>query len=102
MGFDLVAGDDLYAEAAGSPGEEPSSLIERSDAPDGGRELGLGEAGAAAKGEGADFESVDTGNGRGPLGPALDIEEHGPDAFGSGTNFKSVMKSAWGLGEVMR
>ena len=79
-GLDLVAAYDFCSEGAGGPGEDAAAFVERADAPDGGHETGLPDAGAAAEGERADFHALDAGDGGGPLGPAFDIEKDRPDA----------------------
>jgi hypothetical protein len=98
-GFDLVPTDDADAAGVGGPCKDAALFVERGDLPDGGHELWLPDAGAAAEGERADIHALDPGDGWGPRGPALDIEQDFPDAGGRNTNFDDVAKvrhGEWG------
>ena len=89
-GFHVVHADDSDAEGVGGPGKDAPPFVERGDLPYSGPEAGLPDAGAAAEGERADVHALNFGYGGGPVGPALNVEKHGPDVRGRRSDFNNV------------
>ena len=74
---------DLQTGAAGDLGE-PVLFVEIGDFPDCLQQLRLTDARPGADSEWSGIESLNAGDCRGPIRPALDVAQHSQDALGRG------------------